>query len=91
MMDCLPSDDRGQPLSAARDLNFHNWAWRLPETGFPLLTAWWMTTFPNHIDYFNVVFLIGGTIGNISWIMFITLVHPRDEKLDCDFQVQTRT
>jgi Na+/melibiose symporter-like transporter len=91
MMDCLPADDRGQPLSAARDLNFHNWAWRLPETGFPLLTAWWMTTFPNHIDYFNVVFLIGGTIGNISWIMFITLVHPRDEKLDCDFQVQTRT
>ena len=45
-MDCLPSDDRGQPLSAARDLNFHNWAWRLPETGFPLLTVCGPGLFP---------------------------------------------
>lgn len=86
MMDCLPSDKRGQPLSAARDLNFHNWAWRIPETGFPLITAYWMSTFPNHVDYFKVVFLLGGTIGNISWLMFVTLVHPRDEPLDRDWQ-----
>ena len=86
MMDCLPSDERGVPLSAARDLNFHNWAWRIPETGFPLLTAYWMSTFPSHIDYFNVVFLLGGTIGNISWLMFVTVIHPRDEPLDKSFQ-----
>ena len=36
--------------------------------------------------YFKVVFLLGGTIGNISWLMFVTLVHPRDEPLDRDFQ-----
>ena len=33
-----------------------------------------------------MVFLLGGTIGNISWLMFVTLVHPRDEPLDRDFQ-----
>ena len=86
MMDCLPSDERGVPLSAARDLNFHNWAWRIPETGFPLLTAYWMSTFPSHVDYFNVVFLLGGTISNISWLMFVTVIHPRDEPLDKSFQ-----
>eukprot|EP01050_Picozoa_sp_SAG11_P057210 SAG11_NODE_35901_length_264_cov_0.939394_1_plen_49_part_01 len=25
-----------------------------------------MSKFPRHIDYFNIVFLLGGTIGNIS-------------------------
>jgi MFS family permease len=29
MMDCLPSDDEGRPLSASRDLAFHEWAGRI--------------------------------------------------------------
>jgi hypothetical protein len=37
MMDCLPADEDGSPLSASRDLNLHNWAGTIPSTGFPLL------------------------------------------------------
>jgi hypothetical protein len=29
MMDCLPADEYGQPLAAARDMNLHAWAWRI--------------------------------------------------------------
>ena len=30
-----------------------------------------MSTFPRHIDYFNIVFLLGGTIGNVSWCVVV--------------------
>eukprot|EP01051_Picozoa_sp_SAG22_P009995 SAG22_NODE_872_length_6726_cov_2.255923_6_plen_285_part_00 len=86
MMDCLPADERGQPKAAARDLNLHEWARRIPETGFPLLLATSMTWFPSHLAAFNWYFLIGGTISNVAWLMFITTIHPRDEPLDKDWQ-----
>eukprot|EP01052_Picozoa_sp_SAG31_P019658 SAG31_NODE_1444_length_8321_cov_2.478716_8_plen_184_part_00 len=86
MMDCLPSDERGQPTAAARDLNLHEWARRIPETGFPLLLATSMTWFPSHLVAFNWYFLVGGTVSNIAWLIFITTIHPRDEPLDKDFQ-----
>ena len=47
-MDCLPADEDGGPLSAARDLNLLGWASRIPSTGFPVLLAGSFMWFPSH-------------------------------------------
>ena len=85
-MDCLPADDEGRPLSAARDLNLLGWAGRIPETAFPLLLGYSFVWFPNHVVAFRTFFTIGGIFGFITNYIFIFHIHPRDELLDKDFQ-----
>ena len=79
MMDCLPADSEGKPLSASRDLALHEWAGRIPETGFPLVLAGSFLWFPSHTVAFRTFFCISGAIGFVTSAIFIFLVHPRDE------------
>lgn len=79
MMDCLPADAAGKPLSASRDLALHEWAGRIPETGFPLLLGGSFLWFSSHTVAFRTFFCISGSIGFVTTAIFIFLVHPRDE------------
>eukprot|EP01043_Picozoa_sp_COSAG02_P030350 COSAG02_NODE_1933_length_10319_cov_22.624168_5_plen_647_part_00 len=79
MMDCLPADAAGKPLSASRDLALHEWANRIPETGFPLLLGGSFLWFSSHQEAFRTFFCISGAIGFVTNAIFIFLVHPRDE------------
>ena len=86
MMDCLPSDDEGRPLSASRDLAFHEWASRIPETGLPLVMGASFLWFPSHTAAFQTFFCVGGVFSFITNYIFIVHVHPKDELLDKSFQ-----
>ena len=38
--------------------------------------------FPSHQDGYNTFFWIGGSLGIVSYAMFVFMVHPRFEELD---------
>ena len=85
-MDCLPADDEGRPLSAARDLNLLQWANKIPNTGFPLLLAASFAWFPTQEAAFVTYFVVGGCFGLVTNLMFVFLIHPQNDKLDTAFQ-----
>jgi hypothetical protein len=87
-MGILPSDDDGKAKNAGRDNNVLGFHSRIPNTVLPLFLGHAMTWFhanniaEAHRQGFITFFWIGGSLGIVSFLMFILSVHPRFEELD---------
>ena len=46
----------------------------------------WIKTFPSHAAAYKTMYLVGGSVSLLSFLIFAFLVHPLDEPLDLSMQ-----
>jgi hypothetical protein len=85
-VDVLPTGSDGRPNNAARDSNLQGYAGLVPSAILPIFLGGAMKWFPSHMSAFNTFYIIGGTVGALSWMILAIMVHPPNEKPGRDWQ-----
>jgi Na+/melibiose symporter-like transporter len=78
-MDCLPAGRDGRPLMPARDFGLMGWAGRISMLFLPIAIGLIIPLFPSHQMAYKYMYLTGGTISFIAFLVFAFMVHPLDE------------